>query len=250
MVGRAKGPEIMRRIKDTLRSARNRTPAAVRRWLYRRRSIAATEPLSRNFGWERGTPVDRLYIQDYLKANAGLIRGRVLEVGDDSYSRQFGGDRISRQDVLHVDANAPGATITGDLCDPSVLPDGAFDCIVFTQTLQMLFDVQQGIRQLYRSLAPGGTLLLTTPGISPTDPHEWNDCWYWSLNYASVKRLLDEGFGAGNHAIETFGNVYAATALLHGAVAEEIDISAMAPVDPVYPVILAARATKPSAPAV
>ena len=236
----------MGRVHDTLRAVRRRSPPALQRLLYRCRSAATTEPLSRNFGWERGTPVDRLYIEEFVEANADCIRGCVLEIGDAVYSRRFGGSAISRQDVLHVDKDSPEATMVGDVCDPDVLESGAFDCIVFTQTLHLLFDVQQGIRQLYRALAPGGTLLLTVPGISPIDPFAWKDCWYWSLSYASVKQLLNQNFGHDNHAIKTFGNVYAATAFLHGAVLEEVELAALRKPDPGYPVVICARAMKPA----
>lgn len=234
----------MRGLPDLLQSASLRAPAPVRRWLYKRRSAASKVALSRNFGWERGTPVDRLYIESFLKANASLIKGRVLEIGDATYSRRFGGNAIKHQDVLHVDPDAPGATIVGDICDPQVLPDNAFDCIIFTQTLHLIYDMREALRQLHRALAPGGVLLLTVPGITPVDSMEWNDCWYWSLNLASVRRLVTDIFGSEEFGLAVKGNLYAATALLHGAVLEDIDTSAMEPADPVYPVIICAMPAK------
>src|ERR1044071_606160 len=58
-------------------------------------------PISREFGLDRGQPIDRYYVEDFLERNAADIRGRVLEVGDDRYTRKFGGGRVSRSDVLH-----------------------------------------------------------------------------------------------------------------------------------------------------
>jgi len=60
------------------------------------------EPVSREFGYDRGTPVDRYYIDRFLRRNSSAVFGRVLEVGDDSYTRQFGGERVTRRDVFHV----------------------------------------------------------------------------------------------------------------------------------------------------
>ncbi len=221
-------------------------PAPVRRWMYLRRKLHNGEPLSRNFGWERGTPVDRLYIERFLEDHRDDIRGRVLEIGDDAYSRKFGGDRITHQSVLNYDPNARHTTITGDLADPSVLPTEAFDCIVLTQTLHLLFDVHAAVDQLQRSLVPGGVLLMTVPGISPIDPHEWRNTWHWSLTEHSVSRLMNEHFG-DDFSVIHYGNLFAATAFLHGAVLEEIDVSKLEPADPVYPVVVAARARKPAA---
>lgn len=219
--------------------------AALRRCRYRCRSAAATRPLSRNFGWERGTPVDRLYIEQFLSANASDIAGRVLEVGDDSYSQKYGGMKVRRQDILHVNPANPKATIVGDLCDPAVLPSAAFDCIVITQTLHLLWDLRAGMRQLHRAMAPGGKLLLTVPGISPVDPYEWNDSWYWSLNRISVERLLAEHFAPSKRQVDVCGNLYSATAFLHGAVLDELNPAALEKNDPVYPVVICARAIKP-----
>jgi LmbE family N-acetylglucosaminyl deacetylase len=85
--------------------------------------LARVEPISRWFGYDRGTPIDRPFIEAFLHQHRQDIRGRVLEIGDDSYTRQFGGDRVSRSDVLHVKEGAPGATIIGDLSHaPQISP--------------------------------------------------------------------------------------------------------------------------------
>jgi hypothetical protein len=39
-------------------------------------------PLSRCFGFDRGKPVDRYYIENFLASRAGDVRGRVLEIAD------------------------------------------------------------------------------------------------------------------------------------------------------------------------
>src|SRR5882757_9483668 len=72
-----------------------------------------TSPVGRSFGFDRGTPIDRYYIENFLDKNAGDIRGRVLEIGDNSYTIRFGGPRVDKSDVLHVDEANPAATIVG-----------------------------------------------------------------------------------------------------------------------------------------
>src|SRR3954466_14293166 len=74
-------------IRDSIRRARGRLAMSVG-------GLGTSVPLSTEFGFDRGTPIDRYYIEAFLAANAGDVRGRVLEIGDDSYSRQFGADRI------------------------------------------------------------------------------------------------------------------------------------------------------------
>ena len=204
--------------------------------------LASTVPLSAEFGFDRGTPVDRHYIEAFLAANAADIRGRVLEIGDDSYSRQFGGKRVTQQDVLHVDPDHPGATIIGDLCDPSVLPSAAFDCMILTQTLHLIFDMGQAVAQIRRALRPAGVALITVPGITPIDRGEWNATWYWSLTGPALQRLLSDRFEPGKLTLQVYGNLYSASAFLHGAALEEVSRAKLETYDPAYPVIVAARA--------
>ena len=52
-------------------------------------------PLSRAWSFDRGTPIDRYYVERFLAANAADVRGRVLEIGEDTYTRRFGGGRVS-----------------------------------------------------------------------------------------------------------------------------------------------------------
>jgi SAM-dependent methyltransferase len=205
--------------------------------------VASTRPLSTEFGFDRGTPVDRWYIEAFLAANATDIRGRVLEIGDDSYSRQFGGKAVTRQDVLHVDPNNNGATITGDLSQPDVLPADTFDCIILTQTLHLIFDMSTAVKHLARALRRGGVALITVPGITPVDRGEWGESWYWSLTGPALRRLLSAQFDTNALGIETYGNLFSATAFLHGAALEEVNRQKLGARDPAYPVIVAARAT-------
>lgn len=201
-------------------------------------------PISQCFGFDRGLPVDRYYIERFLARNASQIVGRVLEVGDDSYTRRFGGSRVTRGDVLHVRAGNPRATLIGDLTDPDVLPENAFDCIILTQTLQLIEDVHSAVARLYRALAPGGAVLVTAPGISQIDRGEWGSTWFWSFTSTALQRLFGEWFGSGAVMVEQYGNVFAATAFLHGLAVEELDTRDLDVLDKAYPVIVAVRATK------
>lgn len=205
---------------------------------------ASVEPLSRAFGYDRGTPVDRYYIEGFLDRRRADIRGRVMEIGEPTYSQAFGGSAVTRQDVLHVHEGNPVATIVGDLTVPGVLPDNVFDCHVITQTLHCIYDMAAAVRQLHASLAPGGVALVTVPGISPVDVGEWGGFWCWSLTETSARRLFAETFGEDNVEVETFGNLVAATALLRGAAAEELGARKLDVRDPAYPVTITVRARK------
>jgi len=202
-------------------------------------------PVSRHFGVDRGTAIDRHYIENFLQRHAADVRGRVLEVGESTYTRRYGGDRVTHSDVLHVRDDNPQATIIADLADAPQIPDASFDCIVLTQTLQMIYDARAAVRTLHRILKPGGVLLLTVPGITQV-PHGtvWAYTWYWAFTELSVRRMLGEVFGDANLALEVGGNVLVATALLHGLAVEEFDADELDTVDRDYSLIIAARALR------
>lgn len=206
--------------------------------------IGGTEPISDQFGFDRGLPVDRYFIHDFLQNNAQDIQGRTLEIGDDEYTARFGGSRTTQRDVLHVHAQNPAATIIGDLSVPDTLPENAFDCAVITQTLHLIYDMPAAVHELKRGLRQGGVLLLTTPGITQVDRDEWGAGWYWSLTQMAAKRMFEEEFGPENVTIGCYGNVYAATAFLQGLAFEEVDRDKLDVYDAAYPMIVTVRAIK------
>jgi glycosyltransferase involved in cell wall biosynthesis len=204
--------------------------------------FASVAPACADFGYTRGLPIDRYYVEGFLADRSADIRGRALEIGDASYCRRFG--RVTQQDVLHVDTGARDATITGDLSQTGVLPLGVYDCMVITQTLHLIYDMPAAIKEMYKALKPGGVLLLTSPGISRIDRGDWKDAWYWSLTEASIRRLFFEGFGDENCDVGIHGNVYAATCFLQGLALDEVDRKKLDVLDPSFPVILTVRARK------
>jgi SAM-dependent methyltransferase len=240
--------------------ARGALPATLRRYLRRawppgRRDpevgrarfgdLRRVRPLSRRFGYDRGQPVDRYYIERFLVAHAADIRGRVLEVKDDRYTRQFGGDRVSRSDVLHVVPGNPKATIVADLTDGDGLASESFDCAIITHVLPFIRDPRAAIRTLHRILVPGGSVLVTVPGISQIDRHEmdrWGD--YWRFTSLSARLLFETVFPAERITIGAQGNVLSAAALLYGLASGELTEAELQFRDPDYEVIITVRAVK------
>jgi len=208
-------------------------------------NLLQIKPVSAVWGFDRGQPIDRYYVENFLARHAEAIRGRVLEVGDDSYARRFGGDRISVCDVLHVQEGNPRATIVGDLTHAENIPSDTFDCFILTQTLHLIYDVGQALKSIYRILKPGGVLLLTCPGITRISQDEWAGSWYWGFTSNSIQRLTNEYFPADHVIVEAHGNVLAAVSFLYGLAAEELDRKELDYRDPDFEVILTIKAIKP-----
>jgi glycosyltransferase involved in cell wall biosynthesis len=203
-------------------------------------------PVSRQWGFDRGLPVDRYYIERFLAGHASDIQGRTLEIGDDVYTRQFGDKRVSHSDVLHAVPGNPKATIVADLVGGDQLPSSHYDCIICTQTLQFIYDLPAALRTLHRMLKPGGVLLVTLPGISKMsieDMARWGE--YWRFTRMSSQRLLTTVFPPASVTVDAYGNVGAAVAFLHGLAAEELRKENLNYADSEYEVLITVRAIKP-----
>lgn len=222
------------------RLARVRRPA----WLGTMRRL---QPLSDHYGRERGTPVDRFYIERFLAGESDAIKGRVLEVLNRDYTERFG-HAVDRSDVLDIDASNAEASIVADLAAADSIPSDAFDCFVLTQTLQYVYDLPSAVAHAHRILRPGGTVLCSVPTVSRIDRRELAGD-HWRLTAASCTRLFGDVFAGGDVEVRSHGNVLAAVAFLTGMAAEELSMRELRHDDPFFPVVVTVRATKALVPA-
>jgi len=209
--------------------------------------LRRVQPISDDWGFDRGVPIDRFYIEHFLSGHAEAVRGRVLEIGTAEMTQRFGGDRVTRSDVLHTADSGPPITIVADLTNGAGIPSAAFDCALVTQTLHFIYDVHAVVRTLHRILAPGGVALVTMPGITRISRYDM-DRWgqYWCFTTRSAQQLFEEAFSPGGVRVTTYGNVLAATAFLHGIAAEELDTNELLKLDPNFQTLIAVRARKES----
>jgi SAM-dependent methyltransferase len=198
------------------------------------------EPLSREWGLDRGGPLDRYYIERFLRRHQEDIRGRVLEVAEDVYSRWFGGARVDRIDILQYrEGEHPRAAFTGDITDAPHLPADTFDCVIITQTLQLIYDVPAAIRTIQRILRPGGVVLITVPGISQVNRQ---DIETWGV---SLTRLLAEHFPEPDIDVRAHGNVLIAAGFLYGMGRDDLSVKELDVHDPDYELLITGWARKP-----
>lgn len=203
-------------------------------------------PIDSAWGWGRGLPVDRHYIEVFLGDHAADVRGRVLEVGDTTYTRQFGGDGVDEAEVLHAPPGTPAATYVDDLASGEQLPSDAFDCFICTQTIHLIPDAGAAVRTIHRILRPGGVLLMTGPTVSriaTTEQKVWGD--YWRFTADGARRLLEGAFPPSEIDVSAYGNLITCIAFLHGIAREELSEEELRHGDPDFPMLVAVRARKP-----
>jgi len=206
-------------------------------------SLRRTTPISENWGFDRGTPIDRYYIESFLAQWSQDIRGRVLEVMDSRYTEQFG-SAVEASDVLDINAENPNATVVADLAAAGHVPSESFDCFVLAQTLQYIYDVKAAIGEAHRLLRPGGVLLATVPALSKIDKSAGVEGDFWRFTRASCTRLFGEVFGHENVEVQAHGNVLAAIAFLAGLAREDLSDRELDVQDVFFPVLITVRGVK------
>jgi SAM-dependent methyltransferase len=209
----------------------------------RLRMDIGVEPLSYRWGTDRGLPVHRYYLEQFLAEHASDVQGHVLEFQDPQYARRFGGARVTALDILHIDGSNPEATLVADLTKPNDLAGDRFDCIVCTHVLHMIADVPHALRELYRLLKDGGVLLIAVPHISMFSV-EYGEIWRFTP--LGLEHLLADVFGAAQVAVRGYGNSLTAAGEIRGSVAAEFLRSELEHHDPRFAVEICARATKRS----
>ena len=209
--------------------------------------LPGLHPLSRDFGKERGKPIDRQYIHEFLWERRADVRGRVLEVADSGYTDYLGEGEVTQVDVLHATEHLPWVTLVGDLVTGEGIPRDAFDCMVLTQTLQFVYDVHAAVRTVRDCLVPGGVALVTLAGISQIsqyDRQRWGD--YWRFTADSARRLFADVFGEQQVEVVAYGNVLVAAGFLYGYALEDFTEAELAHRDEDFDFLIGVRAVRGS----
>lgn len=204
-------------------------------------------PFSDEWGYDRGLPVDRVYIEGFLARHASDVMGAVLEVQDSRQTDRYGGSAVTRREVLDIEPDNDLATIRGDLCDPATLSGKAFDCFILTETLQLVPDLDSALRNAYAALRPGGALLITAPALSRIDPlSKAHDSWRLTAN--GMTRLAERCCPDAEHDVRAEGNLLVCVAFLMGLSRNDLRERELSVLDPAFPLVTSARIVKPPSP--
>jgi len=202
--------------------------------------------LANDFGFSRGKPFDRYYIEDFLSMNRNLIYGKCLEFGDTVYTLAYGRS-VSRATPFYY-SDTPLILETayyGDICHANSFPPSTFDCIICTNVLNYILNAQEALVGMKKILSDSGSIIVTVAGpstqISRYDMDRWGD--FWRFTERSFLFLV-ENAGLSANSIKIYGNPYAAVhQILGGSVEDQPDIC-FADHHPDYPMIIAMVLTK------
>ena len=209
------------------------------------KNLRILSPVSNVFGIDRGKPIDRYHIENFLDDRKNLIKGVVLEIGDNKYTEMFG-DNVIKSEVLTYNIDDTRKNIiVGDLTKYNNLEKNKYDCIILTQTLNFIFDHKKAILGVYHLLKEGGSVLVTSSGISQIseyDNERWGDFWRFTEN--GIRKSFEEVFPKENIIIKSYGNVLSSISYLHGISSEELTEKELGYNDPNYPLLITLIAKK------
>lgn len=190
------------------------------------------EPVSRNWGFDRGTPIARYFIDQFIASHASDIKGDVLEIKSLRYADEHASGE-GRRDVLDINASNPRANIIADIAKADHVSSDSYDCIILTETLQYVFDLIGAAKHCHRILKPGGVMLVSVPSISPVDAELAEiDCWRFNTN--ACWQLFSPVFGERNVEVKSYGNFATSISGLSGVAMEEVPKECLEKTDPIY----------------
>jgi len=219
----------------------------------KKKNFLSLNPVSSIYGLDRGTPIDRYYINNFITKNSQLIKGKILEVGDDRYSQNFKNSILS-VDVLtkDIDENIKKNLDTrsnyffGDFEQDLNLKNNYYDCLILTQVFQCIYKIETAIKNAFKTLKSGGSCLITLPGInqnSAYDADRYGD--YWRFTIQSAKKIFEViESEIKDIEVNSYGNVLVASNFLYGLSYEEIKKKNLTFKDLNYPIIITIKITK------
>ena len=196
-------------------------------------NLRRVTPISASYGFERGTPIDRYYVDKFFTAHRHVITGRVLEIQTRDHIRTYGAD-VTAADTLDI---SPGfaPTYHCDLADAAIVPDGRYDCFLLPNTLCFLRNLEAALQEARRIVRRGGVILATVPGFVPLTP-DVDDYWHASADGWRV--VAERVWPDCETAVAAHGNCLAAAASMYGIAAEELTDAELDAHDPRYPVLV------------
>ena len=197
-------------------------------------NLRRVRPFSDNFGFDRGTPLDRYYLHQFFQRHRAHITGRVLEIQNTGYTMRFGHD-VTEAHTLDIN---PVFKPTY-LCDlariDGCVPDGHYDCFLLPNTLSVLRDIEPCLRNALRIVRPGGVVLASSAALVPLTGDVPD---YWHLSAEGWRELTRRAWPDATAQVEAHGNCLAAVAAMLGLAHEELDPAELDVHDARFPVLV------------
>jgi hypothetical protein len=185
------------------------------------------------YGFDRGTPIDRYYVDKFFTARRHRISGRVLEIQTTDHITRYGSDVIAA-DTLDINPSFH-PTYCCDLANAAIVSTGAYDCFLLPNTLSFVRDLDAALREARRIVRPGGAILATVPAFVPLTPDVED---YWHHSAEGWRIVAARVWPDCETRVESHGNCLAAAAAMYGVAVEELTPAELDVTDARYPVLV------------
>jgi hypothetical protein len=196
------------------------------------------QPMCASFGFQRGTPIDRYYLQKFVAKIRHRIAGKVVEIGGNPQGpRAYGLSHVV--EYVNVDLlPGPGVHLVGDVHDPSLLAQQSVGSIVIFNVLEHCVQPATVVDNMYRWLRPGGRVFCMVPNAQrihecPAD--------YWRM-LPNALRWMFRAFS--RQEVQQYGTLASLIASYMGISAEELSHHELDDFHPDYPVATCIAAYK------
>lgn len=197
------------------------------------------KPLSYNYGISRGGgSIARYYIEKFVEEHKDFIKGTVMEIGDGRYS-SLGGSSVENLLILSLDDEKKEHYVKGNLETGEGLKEDYLDCIILTNVLSSLFDMQAAVCNIGKALKKGGRAIITVPGIASLYRLQYETYGqFWRFTPSGVVRLLERYIPDAKIAVKEYGNVKTSAAFLYRMTVEDLTKEELEYRDSAYPMVI------------
>ena len=204
-------------------------------------NLRRLQPFSMKFGWDRGSPIDRYYVDRFFERHRSYITGDVLEIDRSIYTRRYGHDLRIIQ-AFDIDPDCED-TLRCDLAhSENVLSTEAYDCLLMPCSLSFLRELEPSLRNALRVLKPGGVILANAAGLLRIDKVSLD---LWRFSPAGWQELLSRIWPACEIVVEGEGNCLSVIAANLGISQEELTAEELDYTDELFPVVTNVFCRKP-----
>ena len=195
-------------------------------------------PLCNLFGFTRGTPIDRYYLDKFISEIRPQVAGTVLEVGGVLQNRElYQFSKATEYHTLDIAAN-PGVTSVGDVHDPATFKPESLDAVVIFNVLEHCHNPWVVVQNIYIWLKVGGKCFCMVPSAQRLHDIPGD---YWRPLPDGMQQLFQD---YRQKKLYVYGNPLTVVANFMGISAEELSSDELDDFHPDYPVITCIVAMK------
>jgi SAM-dependent methyltransferase len=201
-------------------------------------SLRRLHPICKRFGFSRGTPIDRYYLDKFVAQIRNRVVGATVEIGGARQNREL--YRLTNvSEYTAIDAEAHDyVDVVGDAHDSSLLAPDSADSILAFNVLEHCADPWLVARNMHRWLRTGGCAFCMVPNAQRVHNFPRD---YWRPLPDGVNWLFRD---FGSRELSQYGNPTSVIASQLGIAAEELTQAELDAQHPDYPVATCIVATK------